>query len=55
MKIYYSETGYVKNIINNTIYQTTVVYLGIYDSLNNYVDVSEEEYLEYVKQQLEVE
>ena len=55
MKIYYSETGYVKNIIDNIIYQTTTIYLGVYDSLNNYVDVSEDEYLEYVKQQSEVE
>ena len=55
MKVYYSKTGYVKNIAENVIYQTTTIYLGIYDSLDNYVDVTKNEYLEYLKNQEEVE
>jgi hypothetical protein len=53
MKAYYSKTGYVKNIIENVIYQTHIIYLGIHDSLDNYVDVTEKEYNDYLKLQEE--
>lgn len=49
MRVYYSKTGYVKNIVENIIYKTTTIYLGIHDSLDNYVDVTEQEYLQYLK------
>jgi hypothetical protein len=49
MKVYYSKTGFIKCIISNVVYKTTEIYLGIHDSLDNYVDVSEQEYLQYLK------
>ena len=39
-----------KNIHTGDIYEGSI-YLGIYDSESNYVEVSEEEYQEYLKQQ----
>ena len=39
-----------KNIHTGDIYEG-VVYLGIYDNYSNYVEVSEEEYQEYLKAQ----
>ena len=39
-----------KNIHTGDIYEGSI-YLGIYDSEANYVEVSEEEYQEYLKQQ----
>ena len=54
MEIYYSKTGYVKSIIDGVIYKTDVIYLGIYDSKDNYVDVSEKEYSDYCEKQEKV-
>lgn len=39
---------HLKNIITGDIYEGTI-YLGIYDSASNYVEVTEEEYQEYLK------
>lgn len=36
-----------KNVENGDIYEGTI-YLGIYDSPENYVEVTEEEYQEYL-------
>ena len=44
---YYSRTGYVKCLIDNVVYKAEEICLGIHDSLDNYVDVSEQEYLQY--------
>lgn len=41
-----------KNINNGDIYEG-VIYLGIYDNESNYIEVSEEEYQEYLKAQEE--
>lgn len=43
--------GYhLKNIKTGDIYEGAI-YLGIYDSASNYVEVSESEYQEYLKSQ----
>ena len=39
-----------KNINTGDIYEGTI-YLGIYDSESNYIEVSEEEYQEYLTSQ----
>lgn len=48
-----NKNKHFKNINTGDIYEGTI-YLGIYDSPYNYVEVSEEEYQEYLKQQQEV-
>ena len=47
-KLIPSENKHYKNINTGDIYEG-VVYLGIYDSPSNYVEVSEEEYQESLK------
>lgn len=49
-----SANMHLKNINTGDIYEG-VIYLGIYDSVSNYVEVSEEEYQEYLKRKEEVE
>jgi hypothetical protein len=51
-KITPSTNKHFKNIYTGDIYEG-VIYLGIYDSESNYVEVSEEEYQEYLKKQEE--
>lgn len=48
-----SSTGYLKNIKENIIYPNEI-YLGIYDTKDNYVESTKEEYEEYLKS-LEIE
>ena len=42
------ENKHFKNINTGDIYEG-IIYLGIYDNESNYVEVSEEEYQEYLK------
>lgn len=46
-KIIPSENKHFKNIHTGDIYEG-VVYLGIYDSADNYIEVTEEEYQEWL-------
>ena len=46
-----SKNMHLKNIKNNDIYEGTI-YLGAYDSAENYMEVSEEEYQEYLKKEV---
>lgn len=50
MKTYQSKTGYVK-YIDGTCYEAKTIYLGKYDKAENYEDISEKEYKEYVTNQ----
>ena len=43
-----SSTGYLKDTKENIIY-TNEIYLGIYDTKDNYVESTKEEYEEYLK------
>lgn len=49
-KIIPSTNKHFKNINTGDIYEG-VIYLGIYDSASNYIEVSNEEYQEYLKAQ----
>ena len=42
-----SKGKHLKSMISNDIYEGCI-YLGIYDSKDNYVEVSDEEYQEYL-------
>ena len=42
-----SSTGYLKDIKENIIYPNEI-YLGIYDTKDNYVESAKEEYEEYL-------
>lgn len=53
-KIIPSENKHFKNIHTGDIYEG-VVYLGIYDSADNYVEVTEEEYQEWLRRNEENE
>ena len=50
MKTYQSKTGYVK-CVDGTCYETKIIYLGKYDKAENYKDINENEYKEYVTNQ----
>ena len=43
-----SSTGYLKDTKENIIYPNEI-YLGIYDTKDNYVESTKEEYEEYLK------
>lgn len=45
---------HLKNVNTGDIYEGAI-YLGIYDSASNYVEVTEEEYQEYLNRDLEEE
>lgn len=53
MKTYNSKTGYVKRTSTGECYEAKILYLGIHDSKDNYVDIDEEEYEEHLKAQEE--
>ena len=44
-----SKGKHLKSMISNDIFEGTI-YLGIYDSKDNYVEVSDDEYQEYLKE-----
>ena len=50
MKTYQSKTGYVKRV-DGTCYEAKTIYLGKYDKAENYQDINENEYKEYVTNQ----
>lgn len=50
MKTYQSKTGYVK-CVDGTCYEVKIIYLGKYDKAENYQDINEKEYKEYVTNQ----
>lgn len=51
-KLIPNENKHFKNINTGDIHECAI-YLGIYDSESNYIEVSEEEYQEYLKAQEE--
>jgi hypothetical protein len=48
-----SANKHFKDIHTGDIHEG-IIYLGIYDSESNYIEVSEEEYQEYLKKQEEI-
>lgn len=53
MRIFKSKTGYIKSLIDNIIYENDTIYLGIYDTEDNYTEATKEEYEEYIKSEEE--
>lgn len=53
MRIFKSKTGYIKSLIDNTIYANDTIYLGIYDKEENYTEATKEEYEAYIKEEEE--
>lgn len=53
-KIIPSENKHFKNIYSGDIYEGAI-YLGIYDSADNYVEVTEEEYQEWLNREVKDE
>ena len=52
-KLIPSENKHLKNINTNMIFEYEI-YLGKYDTKDNYVEVSESEYQEYLKRESEI-
>jgi hypothetical protein len=51
-KLIPNQNKHFKSIITNDIYEG-IIYLGIHDSEDNYIEVSEEEYQEYLQRNTE--
>ena len=52
-KLIPSANMHLKNINTNAIFES-VIYLGIRDTKDNYIEVSESEYQEYLKRESEI-
>ena len=52
-KLIPSANMHLKNINTNTIFES-VIYLGIRDTKDNYIEVSKTEYQEYLKRESEI-
>lgn len=50
MTTYESKTGYVKRISTGEIFKTDKIYLGIYDSIDDYKDTTKTKYDAYVEE-----
>ncbi len=50
-KLFTSTTGYAKNVATGEVFPAERIYLGIFDSPDNYEEATEEEYNEYIKAQ----
>lgn len=53
MRKFKSKTGYIKSLIDNIIYANDTIYLGIYDTEDNYTEATKEEYELYIKSEEE--
>ena len=52
-KLIPSENKHLKNINTNMIFES-IIYLGKYDTKDNYVEVSESDYQDYLKKESEI-
>ena len=52
-KLIPSENKHLKNINTNMIFES-IIYLGKYDTKDNYVEVSENDYQDYLKKESEI-
>lgn len=50
MNTFNSSTGYIKRKADNTIYETSTIWLGKYDKAENYIEATKEEYQAYLKE-----
>lgn len=45
-----SKSDYIKNKVTGMIFKTNILYLGILDSVDNYIESTQEEYENYLKE-----
>ncbi len=43
-----STSNYIKNKTTGVVFRTCVLYLGVLDSVDNYIESTEEEYIHYL-------
>ena len=48
IRTFESDTGYIKNKASKVIYAAHVIYLGIYDTADNYEEATEADYDAYM-------
>ena len=48
IRTFESDTGYIRNKASKVVYAAHVIYLGIYDSANNYEEATEADYDAYM-------
>ena len=48
MRTFESDTGYIKNKASKVVYAAHVIYLGIYDTADNYEEATEADYDAYM-------
>lgn len=51
MKKYESQTGYIKNIKTKECWKAKIIAISVLDDITDFVDISQEEYEVYVKEQ----
>ena len=48
IRTFESDTGYIRDKASNMVYEAHVIYLGIYDTADNYEEATEADYDAYV-------
>ena len=48
IRTFESDTGYIRNKVSKVVYEAHVIYLGIYDSADNYEEATEADYDAYM-------
>lgn len=48
MRTFESDTGYIRNKASKVVYAAHVIYLGIYDTADNYEEATEADYDAYM-------
>ena len=48
IRTFESDTGYIKNKASKVVYAAHVIYLGIYDTADNYEEATEADYGAYM-------
>ena len=48
MRTFESDTGYIRNKSSKVVYKAHVIYLGIYDTADNYEEATEADYDAYM-------
>ena len=47
IRTFESDTGYIRNKVSKVVYEAHVIYLGIYDTADNYEEATEADYDAY--------
>ena len=48
IRTFESDTGYIRNKASKVVYAANVIYLGIYDTVDNYEEATEADYDAYM-------